>query len=144
MDGCGRALTTGRFTATADFDPGADTFNLTSAGNNDIFVSKLGPPPDSDGDGVPDADDLCSGTTIPESVPSLDLQNNRWALLSGDCNFDMTTAGGGEPDRANTTSDTAGCSCEQIIVQLHLGSSHTKVGCSTGVMERWVSFVTTQ
>ena len=28
---------------TADFDPGIDTFNLTSAGQQDIFISKLDP-----------------------------------------------------------------------------------------------------
>jgi len=37
---------TGHFSQTADFDPGSDPFNLTSAGSDDIFVSKL----DSGGD----------------------------------------------------------------------------------------------
>jgi ELWxxDGT repeat protein len=38
-DGC--VYTTGSFSGTADFDPGAGTFNLTSTGSNDIFVVKL-------------------------------------------------------------------------------------------------------
>lgn len=33
--------TTGRFQGTADFDPGSGTYNLTCAGNWDIFISKL-------------------------------------------------------------------------------------------------------
>ncbi|MEQ1906623.1 MAG: SBBP repeat-containing protein, partial [Pirellulaceae bacterium] len=41
VDGLGNVYTTGYFFGTADFDPGAGTFNLTSVGNFDIFVSKL-------------------------------------------------------------------------------------------------------
>jgi hypothetical protein len=33
---------TGRYSATVDFDPGSGTFNLTSAGDDDIFISKFG------------------------------------------------------------------------------------------------------
>jgi hypothetical protein len=41
IDAVGNAYTTGFFAGTADFDPGAGTFNLTSAGGNDVFVQKL-------------------------------------------------------------------------------------------------------
>ncbi|MDZ4822887.1 MAG: T9SS type A sorting domain-containing protein [Flavobacteriales bacterium] len=39
--GSGHVYTTGEFVETADFDPGAAEYNLTSAGERDLFVSKL-------------------------------------------------------------------------------------------------------
>jgi hypothetical protein len=41
LAGDGSVYTTGFFGGTADFDPGAGTFNLTSAGAGDVFVSQL-------------------------------------------------------------------------------------------------------
>jgi hypothetical protein len=48
VDGAGNVYITGYFLGTTDFDPGADVFKLTSAGDTDIFVSKL----DTDGNFV--------------------------------------------------------------------------------------------
>lgn len=40
-DAAGNVYTTGYYTGTVDFDPGAGVSNLTSAGSSDIFMSKL-------------------------------------------------------------------------------------------------------
>ncbi|HHZ66219.1 MAG TPA: T9SS type A sorting domain-containing protein [Flavobacteriales bacterium] len=41
VDGAGSVYTTGKFTGTGDFDPGAATTNLISEGAYDIYISKL-------------------------------------------------------------------------------------------------------
>ena len=41
LDIRGNVYTTGGFKEVVDFDPGPDSFNLTSAGSHDIFISKL-------------------------------------------------------------------------------------------------------
>lgn len=43
VDALGNVYTTGDFEVVADFDPGGGVYNLTSAGDYDIFISKLDP-----------------------------------------------------------------------------------------------------
>jgi len=96
---------------------------------------------DADGDGVPNDRDICPGTAIPEDVPTRSLGTNRFALVDNDFFFDTTPPNGQGPRATFTTSDTAGCSCEQIIQELGLGAGHEKFGCSLGAMKNWVNAV---
>ncbi len=100
-------------------------------------------PPDTDGDGVLDYDDVRPATAIPEGVPTVELKPNHWALVDGD--FDTVSKGKGKgPGRSYTIEDTAGCSCEQIIDELALGKGHEKFGCSISAMDEWVGLVNDQ
>ena len=41
LDASGNIYTIGGFSGTVDFNPGSGIYNLTSIGDNDLFVSKL-------------------------------------------------------------------------------------------------------
>jgi hypothetical protein len=96
---------------------------------------------DSDGDGVTDDADYCPGTVIPEAVPTILLRTNRFALTDDDRIFDTTEPNGTGPQASFDIFDTAGCSCEQIVVEQGLGKGHLKFGCSLGEMEEWVELI---
>ena len=74
-------------------------------------------------------------------MPTRELGRNRWALVDDDGEFDTNAPNGKGPGLSFTIEDTAGCSCEQIIAALGLGSGHEKFGCSIGAMEDWVTLV---
>ncbi|MBT8069663.1 MAG: lamin tail domain-containing protein [Gammaproteobacteria bacterium] len=101
-----------------------------------LFLAK-----DSDGDGVTDEADYCPGTVIPEAVPTIVLRTNRFALTDDDRIFDTTEPNGTGPQASFDIFDTAGCSCEQIVVEQGLGKGHLKFGCSLGEMEEWVELI---
>jgi uncharacterized repeat protein (TIGR01451 family) len=136
---------TAEFTFQVDtscsLEPVVNIVDVTS-GDTSIFafaVTEMVFGVDDDGDGVPDeCGDLCLGTVIPESVPTIRLRPNRYALVDEDLVFD--SVGNGERFRF-TTTDTAGCSCEQIIDAWGLGKGHTKFGCSLGIMRNWIDSV---
>lgn len=96
---------------------------------------------DSDADGVPEDLDVCAGTDIPESVPTVALRVNRFALVDTDDIFDTRPPVGRGPRDTYTLSDTAGCSCEQILEALGLGRGHEKFGCSNEAMRDWIALV---
>ena len=103
-----------------------------------VFIDK-----DEDADGVPNDNDMCAGTVIPESVPTEQLGINRFALVDGDGVFDTTAPRGRRngPVRSFDIGQTAGCSCEQIIAAAELGEGHEMFGCSIGEMLEWVELV---
>lgn len=98
---------------------------------------------DQDGDGVADSLEYCPGATIPESVPTIELGTNRWALVDDDGIFDTSPPNGLSTgsDRRFTITNTAGYVREQIIDQLLVGTGHTKFGCSTGAILDWIEEV---
>jgi hypothetical protein len=127
-------------------DP-VDTFIAHCSVQVDHFSSfMIGVPLDSDSDGVPDDFggnmDLCPVTVVPEGVPTVRLGKNRQALVDNDLIFDSTAPKGMGPGRNYSTTDTAGCSCEQIIEAQALGGGHIKFGCSISVMDGWIELVT--
>ncbi len=72
IDNVGNIAITGFYTFICDFDPGLDTFNLTSNGNSDIFVVKLSP---------------CTNPTSILATDSTLVSNNANALYQWlDCN----------------------------------------------------------
>lgn len=97
---------------------------------------------DTDGDGVADTADVCPLTMVPEvSVPSNgNLSNYRYALTDPSA---VTDSGAvrfvTNPVRDYTTLDTAGCSCEQIL--LLTGSTKMtdyKSGCRRSVLDDFI------
>lgn len=126
---------------------------------------------DADGDAVPDEEDMCPATTIPEAVPEILLLPFHYALEDSDTTFDTFELGaagsareahaalerpayaneldpfGGRPGRPGdfgltfTTADTGGCSCEQILDTLGLGPVQRWFGCSQDTMLYWTEQV---
>jgi len=128
-----------------DFGRNADIFDgaiPNRASDHDPVVVGLNLLGDLDNDGVLNDDDFCPGTMLPEEAPTKSLGTNRWALVDDDFEFDTTAPNGRGPGRSYSTTDTAGCSCEQIIAAQGLGDGHTKFGCSISAMDDWVELVT--
>jgi len=85
VDGSGNVYTIGYFLGTCDFDPGSGTYNLTSYGSSEIFVSKL----DASGDFVWAKQMRGSGEDRGISI-ALDSSGNVYTTgyFRGTCDFD--------------------------------------------------------
>jgi hypothetical protein len=94
----------------------------------------------NDCDGISEEFDFCPGTVIPESVPtSGELHSNGSALTGPGGIFE--TAPPNPQGVEYTLTDTAGCSCEQIVDNLGLGRGHLRHGCSFSAMDDWLAFL---
>ena len=98
LDASNNIYTTGRFNATVDFDPGAGSFNLSSIGSGDVFISKL----DNSGNFVW-AKSMGSSGLDNSNCITIDASNNVYTtgIFSGTMDFDpgagtfnLTSAGG--------------------------------------------------
>jgi hypothetical protein len=88
VDSSGNVYITGSFSDTVDFDPGTSTFNLTAAGAEDIFISKL----NADGTFAWAKNLGGSGTDIGQSI-ALDSSGNVYTTgrFGGTVDFDPGT-----------------------------------------------------
>ncbi|QLE56732.1 DUF4347 domain-containing protein [Nostoc sp. TCL26-01] len=132
VDSAGNIYTTGYFAGTADFDPGSGTTNLTSAGSNDIFISKL----NSDGSFAWAKNFGASSTDIGYSI-AVDSAGNIYTTgyFSGTADFD--------PGSGTTNLSSANSSFDIFISKLNsdgsfawaknLGGSSTDIGYSIAV-----------
>ena len=141
----GRHLSVGVDRASNGFPAFAVTEQMLSGGeikNMTRFVELPDAPKaanhDADEDNVPDTGDVCRSTVIPEVAITI-VGTNRWALLDNDFEFD--TSGKNNKNQGFSTTETAGCSCEQIVDILSLGKGHLKHGCSNGIMKSWIGSV---
>ncbi len=129
LDVSGNVYSTGSYSGTADFDPGAGTFNLLSAGGQDMFISKLDPSGNfvwAKSMGGPNSD-------YPRSIV-IDRYNNLFisGSFAGTCDFD--------PGPAINTLSSIGGSADIFVSKLNtsgnflwaksMGSTGTEYGNS--------------
>ncbi len=134
LDAGGNVYTVGHFEETADFDPGPGTFDLTSVGYSDAFVSKL----DSAGNFVW-AKQLGGGSADHATGVALDAEGNVYIVghFAGTADFDpgpdtfnMTAAGvTGFPEVFVSKLDSAG----NFVWAVQLGGTDSDFGSSVAV-----------
>ena len=111
IDHTGFIYTTGSFADVADFDPGPNVYNLTSAGDDDIFISKL-----NDAGEIEWAKSMGGSLLDASSTISIDLLNNVYTTgyFYGTADFDpgpgsftLTSSGldNGFISKLNSTGD---------------------------------------
>jgi hypothetical protein len=123
---------------TVDSDGGGEGDCEEARNGRDPFNSSddVGISVDADGDGVLDADDLCSGTDLAGDT-NPDVKRNRlWSNASG-----MFAFGDGT-DSGITVADTGGCSASQVIEAAGLGRGHVKFGISKSALATYLANLT--
>ena len=123
-----RTLPTGSWNTAANGSGSA--FTATSTVTSSVTV--YAPPPDSDGDGVPNAADVCAGSDLSGASvtkPKSLKPNNFWftgtALTDGKKTYSLATTGG--------------CTANDIVRALNLGSGQLKAGLSPGSLKTWLA-----
>jgi hypothetical protein len=96
---------------------------------------------DTDGDGVPNTNDMCPGTV----ADGMTLGTNRWMWTSGP-NFITNKPNGKGPKLSFTIEQTFGCSCAQILGWYkdeygYQMEGHWKFGCSISVIQDFIRLV---
>ncbi|MBK9191746.1 MAG: T9SS type A sorting domain-containing protein [Crocinitomicaceae bacterium] len=105
VDSDGNVISVGQFRGTADFDPGAGVFNLTSAGLTDFFVMKQ----DSDGNLVWVHG---FGGTDSDAANGVDVDNNDNIYITGMYRFEVDF----DPGPGDYTIGNWGASAGQIFL----------------------------
>jgi hypothetical protein len=113
VDASGNVYVTGYFTSTVDFDPGTGVTNLTSAGNEDIFIVKL-----TSAGALSWAKQV--GSTLKDNAYSLKVDGSANVILTG------TFAGTVDFDPGTATSYLSSVGAQDIFI-LKLNSAGTFV-----------------
>jgi hypothetical protein len=99
---------------------------------------------DSSDSGLSTAEDWCASTVYPESVPTVQLLPNRYALVDDDEYFETNNGSRSSPtieDSVYTAADAHGCSCERILDCKPSGTvkDEYEFGCTEGTMKDWIN-----
>jgi hypothetical protein len=91
------------------------------------------PPPDADGDGVPNASDVCPNSDLSgaSATKPKDVKPNNYWLTP----FRTLTNG----KTTYTLAQTGGCSVADIIMKLNLGKGQIKYGLAPGSLTTWLA-----
>ena len=109
----GPRITICHFTSADRLHPATMEINESAWSAHSAIGDRLGAcEADEDGDGIPNAQDFCSGTYLPESVPTEFMLFNRYALTGSSGVF---REGPRKRVSSFSLSDTRGCSCEQLV-----------------------------
>jgi hypothetical protein len=140
IDSSGNSYVTGYFQGTADFDPGAGTSNLTSSGNNDIFIAKY------DTAGALVWAQSVGATSIDQSASlRIDSSGNSYVtgLFAGAVDFDpgagtTTLTSAGSIDAFIAKYDTSGA----LVWAKSIGGTSVDQGASLQIDNSGNSYVT--